>query len=203
MGRFVDGKPFNSKVAVTKGNGYEDTYNLVKEAIELLGGIKKICTKNDTVMIKPNMVFPRAPELNETTHPAVVEAVVKVCKSTGATVRVGEQSAWHFDAEEAFQITGIKEAALRGGADEVVNWEDEWKRNEYIKVKIPDGRSITSAMLPRSLMESTVIIHLPKMKMNYMQLVSLSIKGWLGICVMLTEAHITEQIWIWHGQHVI
>jgi uncharacterized protein (DUF362 family) len=186
MKRFVDGEPLRSKVAVVKGKGYEDANEMVRKAIELIGGIKKICGKNDIVMIKPNMVFPRPPELNETTHPAIVEAVVRICKETGATVKVGEQSAWHFDSEEAFRVTGIKDAALRGGADEVVNWEEEWNRNEYINIKIPNGRSITSAMLPKSLMESTVIIHIPKMKMNYMQLVSLSIKGWLGI---LSKTH--------------
>ncbi|MDP6179627.1 MAG: DUF362 domain-containing protein, partial [Desulfatiglandales bacterium] len=80
-------------------------------------------------------------------------------------------------AEQAFDISGIRAGALEAGVDEVVNWEND----EYLDVEIPNPRSIVKAKLPRSVLEADRLIHIPKMKNNSMQLVSLGIKGWLGL----------------------
>lgn len=177
MSRFIDGQPMRSRVAITAAKTYEEAEKAVAEAIQLLGGPEVVCTSRDVVMIKPNMVLPRQPDLAETTHPGVIAALIKILKNTGAVIRVGEQSAWHFNTEEAFDVTGIREAALAAGADEVVDWE----KDERIAVKIPDSRSIQVALLPRSVMEADVFIHVPKMKTNFVQTLTLAIKGLLGL----------------------
>jgi uncharacterized protein (DUF362 family) len=178
MSRFVDGGPMKSRVAITTAATYEQAESAVEEAIELLGGPHTICKSEDVVMIKPNMIFPKDPDLAETTHPAVVAALIRVLKKTGATIKVGEQAAWHFDTEEAFDVTGIRKAALEAGADEVVNWEQD----NRVAVRVPDPRSIQSADLPASVMEADVFIHVPKMKTNYMYSnATLAIKGLIGL----------------------
>lgn len=177
MSRFIDGEPIKSKVAITTAKTYNQAERAVRKAIKLLGGSEAICTSKDIVMIKPNMIFPRPPDLAETTHPAVIAALVKILKKTGAVVKVGEQAGWNFDTDEAFEVTGIRKAALEAGADEIVNW----KKDERVAVKIPDPRSIQVAYLPKSVMEADVFIHVPKMKTNYVQTVTLAIKGLLGL----------------------
>jgi uncharacterized protein (DUF362 family) len=72
----------------------------------------------------------------------VIAALVKILKKTGAFVKVGEQAAWHFDTDEAFEVTGIRKAALEAGADEIVNW----KKDERVAVKIPDPHIIPWVM---------------------------------------------------------
>ena len=165
-----------SKVAITTANDYRKAETAVREVVELLGGIKNFVKPTDIVMIKPNMIGGLKPEYAETTHPAIVEAVVKVCKETGATVKVGEQTGWHADPNMAFEITGIRAAALQGGADEVCNWDTD----EYVDVKVPNARSCGVVKLPKSLVEADVIINLPKMKINIQQFVTLGVKSWIG-----------------------
>ncbi len=125
-----------SQVALAKAEDYSKAFEAVKNVVDLLGGAKKFCGPGDVVMIKPNLIYATKSEEAETTNPAVVEAVVKLFKETGATVKVGEQTGWHCDPELAYDVTGIKDAAFRGGADEVCNWDTE----EYVDVKVPNPR---------------------------------------------------------------
>jgi uncharacterized protein (DUF362 family) len=178
MSRFVDGDPIQSKVAITSAENYSEVHRAVEEAINLLGGVDRICSSGQTVMVKPNMVFPKHPDMGETTHPEVISAIVRILKKTGAIVKVGEQAAWNSDTTEAFEVTGIGRAALEAGADAIV----DWSKDKRIKVPVPDPRSIEYLRLPASVVECDVFIHVPKMKTNYMfGNVTLTIKGLLGL----------------------
>jgi uncharacterized protein (DUF362 family) len=108
MSRFVNGQAMRSKVAITTANTYDDAEKAVAEAVQLLGGPKTICSSSDVVIIKPNVVLAKNPNLAETTHPAVIAALIKILKKTGATIKVGEQAAWNFDTDEAFDFSGIQ-----------------------------------------------------------------------------------------------
>jgi uncharacterized protein (DUF362 family) len=165
-----------SKVAITKAKEYVDAEKAVREAIDLLGGMAQFCGKGDVVMIKPNLIYASHPDEAETTHPAVLEAVVRVAKETGAYVKVGEQTGWHCDPELAWRVTGLKEAAERGGADEVVNWEND----DFPEYDVPNGRAFGKIRLPKSLVEADVVINVPKMKCNLVQTATLGLKSWVG-----------------------
>jgi uncharacterized protein (DUF362 family) len=165
-----------SRVAITVAKDYSEAEGAVRKAIELLGGVKSFVKPGDVVLIKPNMIAASKPEEAEVTHPAMVEAVVRVFKETGAIVKVGEQTGWHGDPLTTFEVTGMKAAALRGGADEICNWDQE----EYVDIKVPNARFFSVVKLPKSLLEADVIINLPKMKTNLVQVVSLGIKNWMG-----------------------
>lgn len=62
----------------------------VREAIDLLGGIKKIAKQKEKILIKPNLVSDMT---SDTTKPEVVEALVKLMKENGKDVIIGEGSA--------------------------------------------------------------------------------------------------------------
>jgi|GEM_PF-1154798 len=169
-----------SPVAIVKAKDYGEAEVAVRKAIKYLGGPKTICKKGDKVLIKPNLVFPAHPDLAETTHPAVVGAVVKVLKETGATIWVGEQSGWHASAEIAYMITGIKKVALEAGADEVFNWENPPR----VDVEIPGGRTLSKANVHKSVVDCDVFVQIPKMKNTLMfgkGGMTLAIKHFLGL----------------------
>ncbi len=165
-----------SNVAITKANDYSAAEAAVREVVHLLGGAKSFVKSSDVVIIKPNMIAATKPEEAEVTHPAMIEAVVRVFKETGATVQVGEQTGWHGDPEVTFKVTGMRDAAMRGGADRVCNWDEE----DYVDVSVPNPRCFSVVKIPRSLAEADVIINLPKMKTNLVQVVTLGIKSWIG-----------------------
>jgi len=178
MRKFLERPPLaeKSKVSIVRAEDYSQAEKAVRRAVELLGGIEKICKKGDKVMIKPNMIYASRPEDAETTHPAVVMAMVKICKEAGASVKLGEQTGWHCDPELSFTVTGLKDAALAAGAEEVVNWDTD----DYVTVPVPNPRSFARVLLPKSLMDADAIISLPKMKTNAVQVATLGIKAWIG-----------------------
>jgi uncharacterized protein (DUF362 family) len=165
-----------SRVAIATAKDYDQAETAVREVAELLGGAKRFAKRGDVVLIKPNMIAASKPEEAEVTHPAMIEAAVRIFKETGATVKIGEQTGWHGDPLTTFEVTGMRAAALRAGADEICNWDQE----EYVDVNVPNGRFFSVVKLPKSLVQADVIVNLPKMKTNLVQVVSLGIKNWMG-----------------------
>jgi uncharacterized protein (DUF362 family) len=179
---FIDRPPQerNSEVAIVKCPDYGQTSHAVREAIDLLGGIERFCKKGDIVAIKPNAVLAQPPEMAETTHPAVVAAVVRIFKEAGTTVRIVERPAFGAHTDKVYEVTGIKKAALEAGADEL--WD--WRVQEYVEVVVPNPRSFAKVKLPKSLMEADVFVDLPKLKNNQTigpGALTLGIKSKLGL----------------------
>ncbi|MGV8904973.1 MAG: DUF362 domain-containing protein [Acetobacterium sp.] len=69
-----------SRVVIMGCESYESdlVYKKLKAAIDLLGGIEKFISKDDKVLLKPNLLRGRNPELVTTTHPAVFEAMIRI-----------------------------------------------------------------------------------------------------------------------------
>lgn len=151
-----------SEVAIIRAFSYSQAETAVREAIDLLGGVGRICKKGQKVLIKPNNVFGLDPKMQDTTHPAVVYALVKILKETGASVSIGESTGWGFDADDAFEANQIGKAARDAGADNVFNW----KKEKLIPVDVPDGRSFGTINLPKSVVDCDVFCDISKFKNN-------------------------------------
>lgn len=94
----------NSLVFVSRGiNPYETTrLALQKYPLPNLRGQK--------VLIKPNAARLAFPGEGVTTHPGVVEATIDHLKGVGVNdILVGESCIFGVKAEEAFEMTGMKE----------------------------------------------------------------------------------------------
>ena len=61
-----------AKVSVVKCEDYKDSYAAVKQAVDLVGGLK--IPKGSKVLVKPNVLGPEPPEKAITTNPAIVDA---------------------------------------------------------------------------------------------------------------------------------
>ena len=75
-------QPLIAKVEGTKWD------QITGEAIQKLGGMKMFVNPGETVVVKPNMAWDRAPEMAANAHPDVVRQVVELCLDAGATVRI-------------------------------------------------------------------------------------------------------------------
>ncbi len=165
-----------SKVAITCGKEYAEAERTVNEALDLLG-IESLCKRGDRVLVKPNLCLPTPPEDAETTHPAIVAAIVRRAKRDGGRVCVGESCAWHFPMELVFEATGVRQAALDAGADEVV----DLGACEFVEAPVPNPRVMKTASVPKPVVDADVIVNLPKMKNNFVTLTTLSVKNMLGL----------------------
>jgi uncharacterized protein (DUF362 family) len=167
-----------SEVAIVKCPVYALADSAVREAICLLGGMARFCKAGDTVVIKVNAGGAFPPEIADTTHPAIVAAMVRMCKEAGAKVIIMERPGFNDIADKVYTVTGIKDAALKAGADEL--WD--WQKAEYIEVEVPDPRSYEKVLLPRALMEADAFIDIPKLKNNNIIAgLTLGIKSKLGL----------------------
>ena len=89
---------------------------ITRKVIELLGGMKRFVSKNDIVVVKPNIGWDRAPQQAANTNPKVVAEIIKMCLEAGAKkVKVFDRSC---NAEiRCYDRSGIKKAAGEAGAE--------------------------------------------------------------------------------------
>lgn len=162
-----------SKVAIVKG---QDPERMVKEAISLIGGMEGIVKKGDTVLIKPSICLPLPPEKGDATDPQVVASLVKLAKAAGASrVIVGESGGWGLYVRNNFEISRIGEYAKRAGAE--LSYFDE---EERIEIEIPNGILLRKVSIPKIVKNADAIINVPKMKNNFISIVTLGIKNFLA-----------------------
>lgn len=58
--------------------------DLVRRAVDALGGIEQFVHRGDKVVLKPNLAFARNPGTGANTRPEVLAAVIELCKQAGA-----------------------------------------------------------------------------------------------------------------------
>ncbi len=151
---------------------------LVRQAIDLLGGMSQFVKRGNTVLIKPNQTVFYSAEEGCTTDPLVVGALIRLAKEAGAKrVQVAESSGGFFSSQDCMKITGVLAIAEREGA-EIIDLGSDKTPNR--KVKIPNGRVIKECPLPTPLLDADVIIDAPKAKNHHIEPISGALKNWVG-----------------------
>jgi len=160
-----------------KHRSQERVLRVVREAIDLLGGMKKFVKTGDTVLLKPNLTVFYGAEEGCTTDPLVVGALVRLAKEAGAErVIVGESSGEFFDSIQCMKITGVAAVAEREGAETVDLGSDDTPSRD---VKLASGEIVPR---PAPLLDADVIINVPKAKTHHYEPVSGALKNWMGTC---------------------
>lgn len=169
-------------VAIVHRQSADDAVEL---AISLAGGLAEI-KSGDTVFIKPNAVHGYVDERPGiiTSH-EIVQAVVRAMKARGARVTVGDRSARMFDSSTVFDLSGLRDAAIDAGADEVfaaprpADAPDEW-----VLVQPPKYEETWSEaggiLAMRRILEADHFIDLPVCKNHRWAGYSLSMKNLIG-----------------------
>lgn len=171
-----------AKVAIAHTNekhrSQTRVYDLVKEALDHLGGISAFVKPGQTVLIKPNQTVYYSAEEGCTTDPLVVGALVRLAKEAGAArVQVAESSGGFFSSMQCMEITGMAAIAEKEGAELIDLGSDETPNRT---VHIPNGRVIQELPLPAPLLDADVIIDVPKAKNHHIEPISGALKNWVG-----------------------
>jgi uncharacterized protein (DUF362 family) len=155
----------------------ERVLQVVREAIDLLGGMVEFVKAGDTVLLKPNLTVFYGTEEGCTTDPLVVGALIRLAKEAGAErVIVGESSGEFFDSIQCMRITGVAAVAEREGAEIVDLGSDATPNRD---VKLAGGEIVPR---PAPLLDADVIINVPKAKTHHYEPVSGALKNWMGTC---------------------
>ncbi len=147
---------------------------IVKAAIDAMGGIKKFVSRGDVVVIKPNIAWDRIPEQAGTTNPEVVAAVVKLCFEAGAKkVRVFDRPV--NDPRRCYVQSGIAQAAGALGADGGFVDDRKFKDMDI------RGTALKSWPLYTEVFEADKVINVPIAKHHGSAKLTMSLKNWMGV----------------------
>ena len=92
---------------------------LVRRAVDAMGGMKRFVSRGDIVVVKPNIGWDRMPIHAANTNPDVVAAVVQLAFDAGAKKVVVTDASCN-EPNRCFQRSGIWRAAYALGADVVL-----------------------------------------------------------------------------------
>jgi uncharacterized protein (DUF362 family) len=153
----------------------ENPGDMARAAIETLGGIDKLVTPGDVVVVKPNMAWDRAPELATTTNPEVVAAVVGLCLKAGAKdVKVFDRTC--NDPRASYDSSGIAKAAEEAGASVT-----HANKRKFRSLPIPSGKSMTEWEIYEDAARADVLINIPIAKHHSTSRLTLGLKNMMGI----------------------
>ena len=171
-----------SRVAIIKCRNYEKerVFQSIHKAVELIGGIGRFVKSGQTVLLKPNMLSAKAPERGITTHPIVLEGMIREVRSVGGEVWIGDSPSGAIKGIKRYwENTGYRELANRTGV-RLVNFEAEGT----IVRDVGEARY----HLAKALFEADVVINLPKFKTHGYTLYTGAIKNMYGAIPGLQKA---------------
>lgn len=146
---------------------------ITREAIATLGGIQRFVSKNDAVLVKPNIGWDRSPEQAACTNPDVVQTLVTLCYEAGAKeVKVMDNPC--NPARRTYVRSGIAEAAKDAGAKVLYPNPHKLKKTALKGEWLKDWEVYTDFI------EADKIINVPIAKVHSLSNLTLGMKNWLG-----------------------
>lgn len=162
---------------VSKVNVEQDLRASVVKAVELIGGLSKVISPGDRVMLKPNFnspdPYPGSSDLE------FLKVVIQLLLESGAKVVVGESSGaiWRPTRHVMEKLNALR--LLTDIGAEVIAFDDRGRTWDWVKVRV-DGDYIKEVTVPRSVYEADKIVYLPCMKTHNVARFSLSLKLAVG-----------------------
>jgi uncharacterized protein (DUF362 family) len=147
---------------------------LVQQSLENLGGIRRFVSRQDVVVLKPNIAWDRTPEQAANTNPDVVAEVVRQCWQAGAK-RVIVTDVSCNEARRCFQRSGIEAAARGEGAEVILSDPDQFREVDL------GGVVLKSWPVFKPFLEADKIFNLPIAKHHALVGATLGMKNWYGI----------------------
>ena len=164
-------KPYD--LAAMVGGEPEDMFD---KGMRAMGGIEKYVKKGQTVVVKPNIGWDRAPELAANTNPKLVKRVIQACYEAGAKkVYVFDYTCHEW--KRCYKNSGIEKAAKEAGATVAPGNDEAY----YQAVNIPNGKILKKNKVHELIMECDVFIDVPIIKHHSGAQVTLGLKNMMGI----------------------
>ncbi len=148
--------------------------DLVRRAMNALGGMTRFISRGDVVVVKPNIGWDRMPIHAANTNPDVVGAVVQLAFEAGAKKVVVADGSCN-DPNRCFQRSGIWRKAYSLGADVILPAEHRF-RTMRLKGDVLDEWPIFT-----SLVDADKVINVPVAKHHNLAKFTAAMKNWYGV----------------------
>jgi uncharacterized protein (DUF362 family) len=161
-------------VSIIRCGSYADdeVAESLRQAIDLIGGIAAFVKRGDRVLLKPNLLYGKPPEKAVTTHPSIIRGMIQIVRDGGGRPIIGDSPS----------IGSVMRAADKAGIMKVAN-EVGCPVVEFNQpVPLPGNRSkwFKHVEVDRTILESDVMINLPKWKTHAQMLLTLGVKNLFG-----------------------
>ncbi len=172
-----------ARLIVARSGSEKAVAEMVRQALEPLGGIGRFIKKGDVVLLKPNVAFDRAPMLGATTNPEVVAAVAQLCFAAGAAkVLIADNP---IEApENCFYKSKMTDAARQAGATILLPSSSRF-RDVQIRPGDPNPAQHealgTWPIFYEPLKTANKVIGLPAIKDHNLGGASMTMKNWYGL----------------------
>jgi uncharacterized protein (DUF362 family)/Pyruvate/2-oxoacid:ferredoxin oxidoreductase delta subunit len=176
------------QVAIVKCPDYQQPTvdRAVRESIDLLGGMGQFVQSGQKVLLKVNLLSATPPERGIVTHPAVVEAVVRLVQKAGGNPLIADSPGASIPYTETglrrtYQVSGLLEVAERTGA--ALNWD-----TSYEEVSHPEGFLVKRLEVIKPVLEADVVISMPKLKNHVLTTFTGATKVLFGVVPGIAKA---------------
>jgi uncharacterized protein (DUF362 family)/Pyruvate/2-oxoacid:ferredoxin oxidoreductase delta subunit len=177
-----------SQVAIVKCPDYQQSAvgRAARESIDLLGGMAQFVQPGQKVLLKANLLSATPLERGIVTHPAVVEAMVRLVQEAGGMPLIADSPGASVPYTEAglrrtYKASGLLEVAKRTGA--ALNWD-----TSYEEVSHPEGLLVKRLEVIKPVLEADVIISMPKLKTHVLITFTGATKNLFGVVPGIAKA---------------
>ena len=162
-------------LAVRKG---QEIPALVRETLAALGGMGRFVQRGESVVVKPNIGWDRAPETGANTHPLVVRTVVELCLEAGAKkVQIFDRTC--NEPRRCYVASGIQEAVESLRSERVA--VEHMDRRAWQELDIADGVELKRWSFYRPALEADRFINLPVAKHHSISGLTMGMKNVMGV----------------------
>lgn len=128
------------------------------------------------VAIKPNLVMKKSPEAAATTHPAVLEAMLRILKERAADIVIAESPGGLYTEQalrSVYRGCGLADVAERMGVR--LNYDTSAR-----EIEAPDGKASKMFHIISPILDADVIVNLAKLKSHSLTGYSGAVKNYFG-----------------------
>ena len=159
----------------------EAVYEKLKEGLSLLGGVQQFLSKEEKILLKPNLLKKSEIERAVITHPSVVGGLVRILREEGYKNLVLSDSCGTGTASKVIKGTGMDEVLEKYHVP-VIDYK------EGVRVPFPEGTQAKEFILPPELLEADSVISISKMKTHALERITGAVKNSYGFVYGLHKA---------------
>ncbi|VBB05115.1 Hypothetical protein LUCI_0322 [Lucifera butyrica] len=163
---------------------YPEVEKAVFACLGQLAGLREKVKSGSRVLVKVNLLKKNVPEDAVTTHPTVVEAIVRYLQASGCRVVIGDSPGGPFNEKRLagiYKATGMLEVAARTGCD--LNYD-----TTAVTVANEQARQLKHMQIIKIAADVDFVVSAAKCKTHGMMVFTGAVKNLFGVIPGLTKA---------------
>lgn len=182
---FFDRSPYSptgrEKAVILRAG--EDVESTIRKSINLLGGLN--VKRDDLVVIKPNVCYPKNVENMIITDPRVLEAVINIVKKKTKNVMVVESDSISGTADSRVTKSGVMDLIKQCDVEFLNLSEDLVEEHEVAGFTL---------QIPKTVTKADFLINVAKLKTNDMVFLSIAMKNMFGALANKRKRKLHDQL---------